>query len=213
MVKKIIGAVIIAVVRIIALFALWQINARQIEFKTVISGSMSPAINTGDVVAIEKVNISGLKAGDIITFGHETTYTTHRIMNVTAEGFLTKGDANEDPDISIVKREEVLGKVIFTIPYLGYLGAFVRTPIGFAIFILIPGALIIISEVLKIRGEVGKKKVPRLEYRPKDHNVSVHTSPHAHAIRHAKWTEKKIDPSRYESLQEELEGKKEPEKD
>jgi signal peptidase len=207
MAKKALGAVIIALVLIIALFTFWQINARQIEFKTVISGSMSPAINTGDVVAIAKANVSELKAGDIITFG-QTTYTTHRIINVTAEGFLTKGDANEDPDITGVKREDVVGKVVFTVPYLGYLGYFVRTPLGFAVFILIPGALIIISEALKIRTEVGKKKVPMIEYRPKEHSVSANNHSHEHAIRHAKWTENKIDASKYESLQQELEGRK-----
>jgi len=49
-----------------------------------------------------------------------------------------------------VKRENIIGKVIFTIPYIGYIGYFVRTPIGFILLIIIPATLLIIHEIIKI---------------------------------------------------------------
>jgi signal peptidase len=211
--KKIIGVLIILAALFITAFFIWHQGSSGIEFKTVISGSMSPAINAGDVVVISKVNVSSLKAGDVITFGYTNIYTTHRIINVTSEGFQTKGDANEGPDIVIVRREEVEGKVIFTIPFLGYLGAFVKTPIGFAIFILIPGALIIISEFLKLKKELGKKKVPRLEYKSKAHEAKFHNHQYLHATRHENWVEKKIHSSKYETIQEEIERNETQEKE
>jgi len=49
-----------------------------------------------------------------------------------------------------VKRENIIGKVIFTIPYIGYIGYFVRTPIGFILLIIIPATLLITHEITKI---------------------------------------------------------------
>ena len=80
----------------------------------------------------------------------QPTSITHRIINITDGGFITKGDANEDPDQWTVKRENVIGKVTFTIPYTGYTGYFVRTPIGFILLIIIPATLLIIHEIIKI---------------------------------------------------------------
>ena len=55
-----------------------------------------------------------------------------------------------------MKKENVIGKVIAVIPLLGYLGYFVRTPIGFTILIIIPATLIIIIEIKNIIKEYRK---------------------------------------------------------
>jgi len=49
-----------------------------------------------------------------------------------------------------VKKENVICKVILTIPYLGYIGYFVRTPIGFILLVIIPAILLIIMEIKNI---------------------------------------------------------------
>jgi len=131
------------------------------RYEPVYSGSMEPAIPVGSVVVIKPVDPETLKVGDILCFKIETespTTVTHRIINITSQGFITKGDANEDPDTWIVKKENVVGKVIATIPYLGYLGYFVRTPIGFILLIIIPAALLIIIEIKNIIKEAKKAK-------------------------------------------------------
>ena len=131
------------------------------RYEPVYSGSMEPAIPVGSIVVIKPVDPETLTIGDIICFKIESespTTVTHRIINITAQGFITKGDANEDPDTWIVKKENVVGKVIATIPYLGYLGHFVRTPIGFTLLIIIPATLLIIMEIKNIIKEVKKKK-------------------------------------------------------
>jgi len=118
---------------------------------------MSPTINAGDILLISKINPEEIKDGDIITFREGETFVTHRVVEIINNSFRTKGDANEDPDAKIIRAEQVAGKVIFAIPFLGYLGYFVRTPPGFLIFILIPGLLIIYSELKKIRAETKAK--------------------------------------------------------
>jgi signal peptidase len=121
---------------------------------------MEPAIPVGGIVVIKPVDPETLKIGDIICFTlTEPTSITHRIANITNEGFITKGDANEDPDQWIVKKENVIGKVILTVPFIGYLGYFVRTPTGFILLIVIPASLIIIIEIENIIKEQKKKKL------------------------------------------------------
>ena len=128
------------------------------RYEPVYTGSMEPAIPVGSVVVIKPVDPESLREGDIICFELSgPTSITHRIINVTEEGFITKGDANEDPDTWIVKKENVIGKAIFTIPYLGYLVHFVRTPLGFILLIVLPASLIIIMEIRNIMKELDKK--------------------------------------------------------
>ncbi|MEM0007817.1 MAG: signal peptidase I [Candidatus Bathyarchaeia archaeon] len=122
-------------------------------YEPVHTGSMEPTIPVGSIVVIKPANPETLKVGDIICFKVETehpTTVTHRIIGITSQGFITKGDANEDPDTWIVKKQDVIGKVIAIIPYIGYLGYFVRTPIGFTLLIIIPATLIIAIEIRNI---------------------------------------------------------------
>jgi signal peptidase len=131
------------------------------RYEPVYTGSMEPAIPVGSIVIIKPANPDTLKIGDIICFKVETEYpttVTHRIIDITNEGFKTKGDANEDPDQWIVKKENVIGKVIAIIPLIGYLGYFVRTPIGFILLILIPATILIIIEIKNIAKELKKQK-------------------------------------------------------
>jgi signal peptidase len=131
------------------------------RYEPVYTGSMEPAIPVGSVVVIKPANPETLKVGDIICFKTEAEYpktVTHRIIGITSQGFITKGDANEDPDQWIVKKENVIGKVIAVIPFLGYLGYFVRTPIGFILLIIIPATIIIIMEIRNIVKELKKNK-------------------------------------------------------
>ena len=140
------------------------------NFLVVLSESMSPTINMGDLIVTTPADGDDIGIGDVVAFknGNKNIPITHRVVNITEEGFITKGDANEDPDIQIRTGREVEGKVIFWIPFLGYLVHYVRSPLGFAILILIPGILLILGEVKKIHGYVkeGKKKKSKKLYGP-----------------------------------------------
>ena len=147
-------------------------------YEPVYTGSMEPAIPVGSIVVIKPVNPETLKIGDMICFKIESesaTTVTHRIINITSQGFITKGDANEDPDQWVVKKENVIGKVIATIPYLGHLGYFVRTPIGFILLIIIPAILIIIIEIRNIVKELRKQKLEQTKNKETDgvHSAEV----------------------------------------
>lgn len=125
------------------------------EVKIVQSGSMEPAIKTGSIVIVKPVEL--YKIGDIITFGKDTRDqipTTHRIIEMKVVGgelrFITKGDANDDRDNREVKESEIIGKVLFDVPFVGFILDMAKKPIGFAILIGVPALAIISDEIMKI---------------------------------------------------------------
>lgn len=133
------------------------------QIKVVLSGSMEPAIHTGSVVVIKPSD--NYKIDDIITFGKDTKRdvpTTHRIVEMSVVSgemlYKTKGDANNGVDSQEVKESAVIGKVLFSIPYAGYMIDFARQPIGFILLVIIPVMCIMVDEIKKIWIEVKKIK-------------------------------------------------------
>jgi len=134
------------------------------SLKMVLSGSMSPTIKTGSIVAVKPV--SSYKIGDVITFKKgqgEKNILTHRIIGQTEQGFITQGDANNVADANPVKEEAILGKVVLTVPYAAYAANFARSKFGLIILILIPALLIIGGEARKIFQEVQKMRQKKAE--------------------------------------------------
>jgi len=121
------------------------------------SGSMEPTIKTGSVILIKKQDT--YSTGDVISFvGAGSDSTTHRVTKTNIikgkEIFSTKGDANQGGDRETIGIESILGKTVFTVPYLGYLISFTKTQQGFIFLIVVPATLIIFSEILNIKKEV-----------------------------------------------------------
>ncbi len=133
----------------------------------VLTGSMEPNIHVKDVVVTKKVDPSELKEGDIITFlssdnRFEGITVTHRIQDIKpgSDGsyeFVTKGDANNAEDFALAQDYNVLGKVIFKIPVIGYLQDFLATKGGWIIVILIPCLAVISYDIVKIVKIVRRK--------------------------------------------------------
>ena len=96
------------------------------------SGSMEPAVHVGSVCFVDKnAKYEDMKVNDIIAFQPSNDmFATHRIVEITDEGFKTKGDANEEPDNSLVKKDTFIGKNIFSIPNAGFLVASLQTTRG-----------------------------------------------------------------------------------
>ncbi|MFA4871591.1 MAG: signal peptidase I [Patescibacteria group bacterium] len=167
---KIFYYLVIVLISVIALLLIISILPLTGNFKVlaVLSGSMEPTIKTGSVVAIKPA--ANYQIGDIITFGKigkNQTPTTHRINDIRVqEGkpiYITKGDANNTPDQKEVLTNEVVGKVIFSVPYLGYAVDAAKKPIGFMIIIIVPAVIIIYDEARKIYAEIKKKKTKTID--------------------------------------------------
>lgn len=144
--------VVVAVVVPFAVFAVPQAVGADHSY-VVLSGSMEPAISPGDVVIVGAVNPTDVAVDDVITFYRTENGipTTHRVVEVlSGDGglaFRTMGDANEDPDGAPVPAGNVVGRVMFTIPLIGYVIEAGKTPFGFAALVVVPLGLLVASEL------------------------------------------------------------------
>ncbi len=125
---------------------------------TVQSGSMEPVINKGAIVLVKTQET--YETDDIITFNSKENGSltiTHRIKEIKLvndlQFFITKGDANDAVDTTLVEKADVIGKVLVSIPMLGYPIAFARTQTGLIALVVIPATIIIYSELMTIKNE------------------------------------------------------------
>jgi signal peptidase len=121
------------------------------------SSSMEPAIATGSLIVTHYVHPTQLQKEEIITFIAPTKdreFVTHRITSVSHKQdlsvFKTKGDNNKSEDSWMLAGGAVVGKVTMTIPYLGFIVAFIKSKIGILLLILLPALYIIVDEVYSI---------------------------------------------------------------
>lgn len=129
------------------------------------SGSMEPAIKTGSVVITQPQ--TSYDVGEIITYTRraDAISVTHRIVSVESQGgrvsYITKGDANNGPDSAPVPASIVLGRVLFSIPFVGYAVAAARTPYGFLIIVVVPALIILYDEIIKIVREIQRLRMKK----------------------------------------------------
>lgn len=139
----------------VAAFVALAIGPRLFGYQTstMLTGSMAPLINPGDVVVTQPVAVSDLKVGDIITYAipvEDQRIETHRITEITtnADGTIavqTKGDANNGPDPWTATIEGTkVDRHVVTVPYVGTAIRALRDPIVLNILMYgAPGILVI----------------------------------------------------------------------
>ncbi|WP_267640189.1 signal peptidase I [Haloarchaeobius amylolyticus] len=142
--------VVLAVLVPFVVYSVPQVVGADHSF-VVLSGSMEPTMSPGDAVVVTEVDPERLESGDVITFGQNGTPTTHRIVEVQPREdglqFLTKGDANEDPDRAPVQAEQIVGEVEYVLPYVGHVVGFANTTTGFGLLVAGPLALLVVTEL------------------------------------------------------------------
>lgn len=154
--KKIGRIVLLSVVGLIIGINLYSWNARTLVgnampmpfgwgVSVVLSGSMEPALSVNDMVIVREQN--EYSEGDIVVYQDESSLVIHRIISIDGDTIITQGDANNTADqpidISLVK-----GKSVASLPFMGALVRFLKTPVGF-IFVII--AAIVLFELPYLR--------------------------------------------------------------
>ena len=141
-------------------FVIIPVASGSTRFLIVLSGSMSPAMESGDIAVVTQIDPSELNVGDIVAYkgtDNPDKIISHRVIEVINNGelsFRTKGDANDSSDFSLVGSSDVVGKVTLVVPKVGYIFNFAKTPSGFAILVVAPAVLLIAIEIRKIAGYV-----------------------------------------------------------
>lgn len=131
-------------------------------------GSMEPAIATGSAAVVQPVNAQNIAVGDVISFAPPSApaaATIHRVVDVIAEDgallFRTQGDANNAPDPYLVPAQNVKGRVMLAVPYVGYVLNGIGTPLGRSLLFGIPALFLIVYELRNISAEVRARHARR----------------------------------------------------
>ena len=135
----------------------------------VLTGSMAPTYSVGGVVYVMEEDAQNIQVGDVITYtlGSDTEYVmTHRVVEISTDGFITKGDANNAMDPEPVSFERLIGKAVFYLPGMSGIAEFVNSSTGRYVFIMLFAMAFIcwvVADILnpsgtKEKGTTAKKK-------------------------------------------------------
>jgi signal peptidase I len=138
-------------------------------FATVMSASMAPTINTGDIVVLKKLDRPA-QIGDVVMvhvpdearsrYGYPTV-VIHRVKTIGRDGLVTtKGDARKDPDPFQVPREALTEKVVTHLPAAGQFLGFFSSTLG--LLWLGGGALLFVGMPLIERAKRGASEREQL---------------------------------------------------
>ena len=117
------------------------------RFDPVRSGSMSPDIDSGDLVISNAVDYEDIRVGDVIIYRHAGVLICHRVIALDAESnwIQTQGDANEDPDPYTVSYDDVVSEIGLVVPYLGHAVLFLKSVYGWILIITIVAVMLLLG--------------------------------------------------------------------
>jgi signal peptidase len=132
-------------------------NAIGMRTFTVMSGSMTPSIRTGDVVIDQKISPLDARPGDVVTFSDPDggkKLITHRVRSLHVAGgqvqVVTKGDANNSVERWTVPANGRIGRVQLRIPKIGYPLVYAHSRLGLIGLVAVPAFLLCLLELRRI---------------------------------------------------------------
>ena len=123
---------------------------------TVVTGSMEPVYNVGEVVISKEVDPSTINEGDdVVYLGEKNDFkdkiVTHRVIKIENKDgeyyFTTKGVANDYSD-PVISSDQIYGKVVYKPVVLSFFSGILNTKLGFYLLIFVPVAFLIFLEIL-----------------------------------------------------------------
>lgn len=127
----------------------------------VLTPSMEPNINSGDLIFSKAIDPSDVKINDVISFFDPdsrdgTAVLTHRVKDIITEAdgtlsFKTKGDANDAEDRLAVSEDKLVGIYRFRIPGMGNVAMFMQTTAGLIVCVVIPLILLVGWDIFRRR--------------------------------------------------------------
>ena len=168
--KTITTAVVVSLAFLLLFNFLIPVLTGSIKLLIVLSGSMTPFMQVGDIIVVDSTAPEDLKVGDVLAMympDKNDTVLTHRIISIDENlNYITKGDNNEDIDTFVANSTHVIGKTAFILPLLGYFSRGDKKGILFVLFIALPSALILLDEaknVLILSERASRKKYEQMQ--------------------------------------------------
>ncbi len=125
----------------------------------VLTGSMEPEINSGDMIIVKQIDSADVKEKDVIAFfdpdGNGQSILTHRVTGITEvdgqTAFITKGDANNTEDRLPATADQLVGIYVFRIHGLGNVAMFMQTTAGLIVCVVLPLVLLVGYDLIRRR--------------------------------------------------------------
>ena len=125
----------------------------------VLTDSMLPVIESGDLIICNTLEAEEVKNGDVISFfdpvGNGSSIVTHRVIEITEDdgqlAFRTKGDNNNAEDRALVTASDLVGVYKFRIPAVGHVAMFMQSTAGLIVCVVLPILLIVGYDVIRRR--------------------------------------------------------------
>jgi len=167
---KILTVVTFLIIAVLTVYIVLQLVApdltvRVFGFKPyiVVTDSMEPELSVNDVVVVKRFDVDELEVGDIITFHADVNYdgdneiVTHYIHAINENGDditlrtrpYYENEADYSPDPWVLDANDVLGLYSFSIPWIGTIGQFIKSPFGIAAIVVNIGVIVGIVILLK----------------------------------------------------------------
>lgn len=182
--KKQIKKALKTIAVILIIFAVTWIGLRivlgtETPFFIVASGSMTEALNVGDIIIVrDSGKFNEVNEGKIIVFyspANTNQVIVHRVKSVVTEkdqiGLVTKGDSNLSADSWIVKEENYIGEVIVSIPKLGKILRIIEPPINYGVAVI----LLILIFIVELTSSRKQSKEENKELNEYDLNTTLIT--------------------------------------
>ncbi len=130
---------------------------------SVVTNSMSPTLKRGDLVFVRQTNLEELSEGDIVTvqFPDGSGYFTHKIVKIDylSGTVTTKGEANLENDPQPSGVEQIVGKVWYSVPLLGYISIgighidMIKISVVLAVVLVVLIAAVLLIKHFRKRGD------------------------------------------------------------
>lgn len=176
-IDKIISAVLLVFVVIMSALALFFTYSRAkygivtmfgYSVCYVVTGSMQPTLNVGDVILIKGVENQGdIDVGDIVTYkstqgAFAGSYITHRVVQIVINNgeyqYIMRGDDNPANDTEYINLEKVTGVYIKNIVFIQFLFGVLSNPIIFILIVVVPLLIILMMQVVNVIKSLNEKE-------------------------------------------------------
>ena len=125
----------------------------------VLTDSMYPEIESGDLIICHTIKAEDVKVDDVISFfdpaGNGTSVVTHRVIEIVEEDgeikFRTKGDFNNTEDKELVPAENLVGIYQSRIAGAGKIAMFMQSTAGLIICVVLPIVLLVGYDIIRRR--------------------------------------------------------------
>lgn len=135
---------------------------------TILTSSMEPGYPPGTLVIVKPIDVDDIRIGTVITYQIESgkpDVVTHRVIQIIQpnlpdgeKSFVTKGDANSEPDAEPVKPVQIRGAVWYAVPWIGWVNNLVNGDMRGIIIPIVAGGLFLYGGWMVVSNRLEKRR-------------------------------------------------------